>query len=125
MDFQRVSAVFEFIAFLESFSGKLARFSDQHDSGAELVGKRRADDKTPCLDTDYLVDLFTNITVGHEIDHPLVRSRIRQERRDVLEDNAFLGEIRYVTYYVFQIFHVRSYSLDFSVLAINSVASTN
>src|SRR5262249_53351948 len=74
---------------------QLARLAHDGDPDAERVGQRRADDEAARLDTEHHVGRAA-IALGQVVDGPSERRPVGQQRRDVLEDDARLGEVRNV-----------------------------
>jgi len=106
MDLQGIDAIFQLVTFLMGFIGKFPRFPDQGDARSKLVGQGRAENETTRFNADNLIDFFTDVAMGDEIDHPMKTFRVGQKGCDVFENDAFFGEIRDVANDFFQVFHV-------------------
>ena len=63
---------------------------------AELVGHRRGEDEAARLDADDGVDLLPLELGGERVDDPAEALGVLQERRDVVEVDARLREVRHL-----------------------------
>src|SRR6266704_1096439 len=77
--------------------GQFAGLADGHEAGSEVVGDRRGQDEPPGLDAEHAVDVAASEVDDRLIDHRREGDLVRQQRGDVLEDDALLREIRDVT----------------------------
>ncbi len=91
---QRVEAVFECVLCADRSPGKLPGLARGHEAAAEPVGEGGAEDEPPRLGAQHDVGLPRLRELRQPL-HRLVQSLIvGQERHDVLEDDAALGEVR-------------------------------
>src|SRR5213079_1712227 len=94
MDLERSRPVFERVLLSHRLRRKLAGLADRDDAGAEVVRNRSGQDETAGLDPDDLVDVPAAEVHDDQVDDRRIRDRIGEDRRDVLEDDARLGEVR-------------------------------
>src|SRR5215813_6450265 len=90
---QDIPSVLELVLLLDHRAWQLALLSDGHETGAQLLGQRAAEDESAGLDTDHDIHLGRAISGGEMVDHRTPRLAILEERGDVLEEDAFGWEI--------------------------------
>jgi hypothetical protein len=83
---------------------QLARLAGGHEPDTELARQRSAEDESPRLGGDDQVDPEGACVFGQQPDRVIECSRIEQERRDVLEDDARPREVGYVADVVAEIY---------------------
>ena len=93
MNLDAVSAVFEIVLLFFDFVWQFARFASDHESAVELVGDRSADDESPCLDRNDLIDGRVAVMLDERIDDALEPPGIFQQRGDVTKLNPRFGEV--------------------------------
>src|ERR671918_1240496 len=91
---ERIEAVLERVLGADRAPGKLAWLAGRHEAAAEPVGERRAQDEPARLGAEDQVWLARLGELGELLDGLAQRLRIRQQRHDVLEDDAALREVR-------------------------------
>lgn len=96
MYFESVRAVFECVVDAVDGAWEFAGFSDGDETGRESLGDGDAEDEAAAFGTDDEVDSLASVWVGHEFDGECERSGIGEQRREVLEDDAGLGEVGHV-----------------------------
>lgn len=95
VDRQGVRSVLEAVLHFEAIGRQLSRLSDRHESRPEPTGQHAAEDKTPGLDPHHLIDPVRLITRGQLVRQLAESRRIFQQGRNIVEENAGLGEIRH------------------------------
>lgn len=94
VDFEGVEAVFEFVAFLESFVGEFAGFTDRYEADTEAVGKRSAKDKATGFDADDFADLHVFVMCGEQFDDMAEGSGVCEQGGDIFKQDTGFGEVR-------------------------------
>ena len=92
MDLERVGAVFELVARRVALVRQLARLADERQTESERIRHRGADDEAARLDAEDHVDTSA-IAARDPIDDLLECRPRREQRRDVLEDDAGLRKV--------------------------------
>ncbi len=93
MDLEVVRAVLELILDIDGGRGKLARLADRHEPGAERERQGCTEDEPPGLGRGHDVNRAAGKGGGHQLDDRGKRLVMAQERGNVLEYNARLGEV--------------------------------
>jgi hypothetical protein len=75
---------------------KLPYLADWSESSTERSGNRPGEEKSPALDCGYGRYPDIRIRLGHHFARLAKQPGVGEQRRDVLEDDAGLGEIRHV-----------------------------
>src|SRR3954454_767050 len=109
MDLERRGPVLEGVGLLEGFVRELSFLADGDDARAEVIGDRGPEDEPAGLDPDHLVDVAAPEVDDDQVDDRRERDRVREHRRDVLEDDARLGEIRDVADQRFDLLDLHGY----------------
>ena len=91
---EAVGAVFEVVGDADRSCRQLAELAHRHEAGADAVGDRRAEDEAAALDADDEVDALAAYGVGQRVDRQLEALGVPQQRGDVVEQDARLGEVR-------------------------------
>ena len=94
VDLEKVGAVLELVLLPLDLPRQLARLAHRHESGTEPVGDGRGEDEPSGLDAEHPVDPVVGEVVRQRVDRRPERLRVAEERRDVLEGDAWLGEVR-------------------------------
>ena len=94
VDLEGVGAVLEGVLDGQRLGRELAELADRDEARAELDRHRRAEDEAARLHADDDVDLLAPVGLEHEVDRLAVRGRILQQRRDVVEQDPRLREVR-------------------------------
>ncbi len=90
-----------------AFRRQLLRLAHRHEAGAQSIRQSGSEDEAARFDADYRID-FRVLVVGLEtVDDSAQPGRILQQRGDVVEENARLGEIGNFANKGFQGFHER------------------
>src|SRR5439155_13759978 len=74
--------------------GQLHRLANRDEAGADRAGDGAAEDESTRLRGRDDVDIALGGELGNAIDRLAERLRLKQERRDVAEDDARLREVR-------------------------------
>lgn len=106
VDLEGVGAVFEIVSDPGYRRGQLARFAHWNKTGVEAVGKRGAEDESARFDAEDEVDLALEVMRGEGVDKLGEAGRIFEQRSDVVEENAGLGEVRHGAHKSFERFYV-------------------
>src|SRR5262244_3586794 len=93
VDGEHVTAVFELVLLLDHRARELALLPHGHETRAELLRQRAAEDEAARLHADHDVDLGRAIALGQMIDHRAPRHPILEQRGDVLEEDPFGREV--------------------------------
>ena len=88
VDLERVRAVLERVLDGDRLGRQLAQLAHRHEAGVELVGHRGAEDEAARLHADDEVDLLAGVRREHQVDRFLVRGRVLEQGRDVVEEDA-------------------------------------
>ena len=96
MDLQRVGAVLEFVGHRDRGARQLAGLAHQSDARSDALGDGTGEEESAGLDADHDVDLILEEGSGHLVDGLEEGTGVRQQWRDVLEDDPGLGEVRHV-----------------------------
>lgn len=84
----------EFVAFLESFVGEFAGFTDRYEADTEAVGKRSAKDKATGFDADDFADLHVFVMCGEQFDDMAEGSGVCEQGGGCPEQDTGFGEVR-------------------------------
>ena len=90
---QRVAAVLELVLDLDRFAGQLSELAHGDESGPELMGERTGEDESARFDPHDDFDPLLLIPLGQQIHYVTEGRPVLEERRDVLEQDAFGREI--------------------------------
>src|SRR6185312_15264242 len=93
MDLERINAVFELVIPLDGVRRELAGLADGHESGVQAIGERGTKDEATGLDSQDQVDFRAEIVFGQSINQRREADVVFEKRGDVVEQNAFLGEV--------------------------------
>ena len=96
MNLDGIASVFEVVLDSIGCRGKLARLSNRNEADSELVGQGRAEHEATRLDAYDGVDRFSVERLRHELNAGAEGFDVGEERRDVLEEDALLREVRHV-----------------------------
>ena len=91
MDLELVGAVLELVLLADDRPRQLACLADRHEAGAQAIRHRRGEDEAARLDADDAVDARVREAGDEVVDRPTERRRVAEQRRDVAEDDAWLG----------------------------------
>ena len=94
MDAQRIAAVLEIKGVLDGVCRQFAWFTYQRDPSTESVSKRCRPNKTACFRAGDEVNVRITKAFGQHIDCEGKCGSVRQQRSNVFEDDARLGEVR-------------------------------
>ena len=94
MQFQPVGAIFQHIVDAHGPAGQLPRLAHRHEALAQGGGQRRAQDEAARLDADDQVGIERPCHASQPLDQFGEARTVRQQRGDVAELDAGLGEIR-------------------------------
>ena len=97
MHLERVGAVLEVVRDRRGVPRKLARLARRHETRAQLVGERAAEDEAARLGAHHLGHARVGERIGKRVDRAAEPLGAREQRRDVLEDDAFFGPVGDVT----------------------------
>jgi len=89
----RVSAVLESIAMVDSWAWQLASFARHYEAAAERVGQRCGNEKSPRLDPDEKIRAERANRIGEPFHSAAPSARLREQRGDVVEQDPRLREI--------------------------------
>src|SRR5580704_15078996 len=95
MNFQRIGAVFQVVSHASHGRRQLARLAYRYKSRIETISERRAEDEAASLDAEDEVDIFADVMRGQGINHLREANPVFQQRRDVVKEDARLGEVGY------------------------------
>ena len=90
---QGVGAVLQIVGDADAFGGQLLRLAHRHEAGAERVGERRGEDEAAGFDAEDDIDLRIAVVVLQAVDDAAKSVRVLEQRGDVVEENAGLGEV--------------------------------
>src|SRR5438093_12377628 len=93
MNLQSIGAIFQDVFVAPLGPGQLSRLADGDESGAERAGHTTAEDESARLDRRHAGDALRAEGLRQPLDRFFERVRRAQERSDVLEYDARLGEI--------------------------------
>ncbi len=94
VDLKAVSAVFKGVLDAVHGAGEFAGLADGHEAGRERLGHGDAEDESPGFGADDHVHAHAAVGVGHEFHGEGEALAVGKEGREVLEDDAGLGEVR-------------------------------
>src|SRR5947208_3990532 len=94
---ERRRTVFQVVLDADDIAGELSELAHWDKPDAELVGDRGREDKAPRLHADDGVDLLRADLREESVDRGRKRVPVLKERRNVLEEDARLGEVGNVT----------------------------
>ena len=97
MDFDRVRAVFEVIRLRDGAVWEFAPFPNRNEATTEGMRDAAPEDKASGLDSEHLGDAFTHERLYEEVDRKSMKLRVREDRRDILEEDPRLREVRNVS----------------------------
>lgn len=93
VDLEAVGAVFEGVVDAVDAAGELAGFANGDEPGGEGLSDGGAEDEAAGLGADDEFDTLAAVGVGHQLDGEGETPGIRQQRREILEENPGLGEV--------------------------------
>jgi hypothetical protein len=88
-----VGAVLQGVSGAVCLIRQLPRLSDQGRSGVKLVGQGGSDNESSRLDANHQIDASIGKPFGNLVDSCTKGFAIRQQRRDVFEEDPFLGKV--------------------------------
>jgi len=100
-----VGAVLQVVGNGDRLAGELPRLADQAEPGRQAAGDGRPEDEPAALGPDDQVDVVAAERVGQQFDRQGQPRRIGQQRRDVAEQDARLGEVGDVADQPLEVFH--------------------
>ena len=103
VNLEGVRAVLEVVGFLNRFRRQFAGFPDRNEPGPDLLRDSRSENEAAAFDADDRIDSLSNVRCRQQIDGRLEAKRIAQQRGDVVEEDAGLGEIRNAANVLFQV----------------------
>ncbi len=95
MDLNNVDAVFQFVILADGLGGQLALLADRHKAAMEAVGHRAAQDKAARLDAGDGFDSTIDEGSHQLLDASLEPIGVTEQRRDIAEQDAGFGMVRY------------------------------
>src|SRR5207249_1022544 len=93
VDLQLGAAVFQFILERVSAEGQFARLAQRDQRLVQCQRQRGGEQEAARLGRGDGVERLGPIVFGEQVDGVLKSARLRQQRRDVLEEDARLGEV--------------------------------
>src|SRR5438093_7583322 len=93
VNFERVLAIFQVVAITLDLRGKLLRLAHRDETCAEMVGQGWCEDEATGLHSDNGINLSAAEVVGDPVNHGAQSTRVLEQRGDVVEENARIGEI--------------------------------
>ena len=93
MDLQRILAVLELLTRALGLVGKLPRLAHDRETRAQFMSQCGADDKAAGLDSKNDIDVLRMIPVAEKADRFFEQAAVRQQGRNVFENDARLGKI--------------------------------
>ena len=93
---EMIEAVLELVANRDRGARQLAALAHEVQRKPKPLRERRADDEAARLDREHCVAFEPRSVLREMLGHRLERGRIREHRRDVLEDDAGLRKVRHV-----------------------------
>jgi hypothetical protein len=93
VDGEHVPAVLELVLLLDHRGGELALLAHGDKARAELARQHPAEDEAARLHADHDVDRALRVLRGQVLDDRRPGRSVLEEGGDVLEENAFTGEI--------------------------------
>ena len=96
MQLQPVHSVLELVLRPDRQMRQLARLAGEHEPRVELQRKRRAEQEATRLGGEHAVGAQRSGEPREAVDRALQSRRARQQRGDVLEQDARLGEVGHV-----------------------------
>src|SRR5262249_52076373 len=94
-DFDRVPPIFDIVGEAYGASGEFALVANHCKSAAEFVGEGGSNQKAAGFDADKQIGLLGTQRLSETVDCRLPSAWMSEQRGDVVEQNARLGEIRY------------------------------
>ena len=88
-----VGAVLEVVADARGFGGQLLGLAHGDEAGVQAVGERGAEDEAAGLDAEDEVDVLADVVRGQRVDELREAGLVLQQRGDVVEEDAGLGEV--------------------------------
>ena len=107
MQLERIHAVLELVLDREDVAGELPGLAREDEAGVRGHGHRRPQNEAARLGRHHIVDLARAGVLGELVDREAERLGVEEERRDVLEDDPRLREVRDVLDVVLEA-HVRA-----------------
>lgn len=93
VDFELVRPILEFVLDRDRLSRQLSGLSRRYEAGPDRLGQRSPEDETPGFGRDHQIDT-QRPGIGGQLRGDLSRRlRHQQQRRDVPENDPFLGEV--------------------------------
>ena len=93
VDLEHALSVLEAVLLPIGAPGQLPGLAYDREALSEHAGERRAEDEAARLDADDPIGPPAGRMLREPIDHAAERHRIGDQRREILEDDPFLGEI--------------------------------
>ncbi len=93
MHFDAVAAVFQRVFLAQHLTRQLARLAHRHEAHAQFQRHGGTEDEATRFDADHRVQLLVAPTVGHRGDGTAEVLAMGEQRHDVLEEDAGLGEV--------------------------------
>src|SRR5215831_183205 len=90
---ERVAPVLELVLHLDRLARELARLAHRHETRIQLMRERAAQDETSRFDADDHIDALRLVAPGERVDDELERRTVLEKGCDVLEEDAFRGEV--------------------------------
>ncbi len=110
MHLQDVGAILQLIFDPLRRSRKFSGLAHRNEPRAQRVSDRRRKDEAAGFDPDHGIDPLAVVAVAQPVDDGLQPLRILQQRGDVIEQDAGLGEIRHLADQTFEMIHGRSFN---------------
>ena len=86
-------AVLQVVADAGGWRGELLGLAHGDEAGVEAVGQRGAEDEAARLDAEDQVDLLADVVLRQRVDELREAGLVLQQRGDVVEEDAGLGEV--------------------------------
>src|SRR5713226_8594747 len=99
VDVELIGPVLELVRMAEHSPGQLARLADRDEAGVKADRDGRARDETPSLDGRDERRALALPVDGHQVDDLAKRLAVREQRRDVPEDDPRLRKVGDVTHH--------------------------
>src|SRR5262249_9156924 len=93
VNFERLGPVLEIKGLGHRAEGELSELAQRHETRADVLRQRRAEDESARLHRGDLVDAHAAVTPAEPADHFRKELAIAQDGRDVLEENSLLGKV--------------------------------
>jgi hypothetical protein len=90
-------AVLGLVRDLVARGGQLSRLARGDEARVEARREGAAEDEAACLDADDDVDVLTDEALGDRVEDDVKRARLREQRRDVLEQDPLARKVGDVT----------------------------